>query len=401
MVLEFNHALFWRVLMRLFIFCLGLFFSVSPVWAATYTVEKDGSGDFTVIQDAVDAASAGDTILIGPGRFNNEQLITIPGWSNIVRVLINKEDLTLIGSGIGNTIIGPEEPWVQGEDVDRGITGGPYFGSTTFHVEGISFENMYNGIISYNAFDLTVNSCSFSKIQYMVYVGGGGILNVNDCLFNDLLMGGTGVTSNSGDEAYISNCIFNINPPWNSVEKAVNLQGVPNTVVQGCEFEGGKIGVGYVRSNFATLTNCSFNGQWKYGISCYQTEQAEISNCILSNQGIGIYTNTASIHVDQTTFTDVTGTSIGFYDHDELTVNNCILAHGPEYTIRQYRFCDKSETKNLPHLDFTNNDWGTTDPDTIASWIKVCDYIVDYIPFLGGPVSTKQQTWDSVKAHYR
>ena len=39
-----------------------------PVAARTWRVEKDGSGDFTVIQDAVDAAAAGDTIRIGPGR---------------------------------------------------------------------------------------------------------------------------------------------------------------------------------------------------------------------------------------------------------------------------------------------------------------------------------------------
>ncbi len=45
--------------------------ALSPVKtsAKTWYVEKDGSADFTVIQNAVDAAAAGDTIRIGPGRF--------------------------------------------------------------------------------------------------------------------------------------------------------------------------------------------------------------------------------------------------------------------------------------------------------------------------------------------
>ncbi len=35
---------------------------VGDSWARAWRVERDGSGDFAVIQDAVDAASAGDTI---------------------------------------------------------------------------------------------------------------------------------------------------------------------------------------------------------------------------------------------------------------------------------------------------------------------------------------------------
>lgn len=49
--------------------------------AAEYTVSKDGSGDFTVIQDAIDAASEGDTISVNPGsyyesiRFNGKNIV--------------------------------------------------------------------------------------------------------------------------------------------------------------------------------------------------------------------------------------------------------------------------------------------------------------------------------------
>lgn len=37
--------------------------------ARTWRVEKDGFGDYTTIQPAVDAAAPGDIVLIGPGRY--------------------------------------------------------------------------------------------------------------------------------------------------------------------------------------------------------------------------------------------------------------------------------------------------------------------------------------------
>ena len=57
--------------MRLSVLTLLLVFLVpDPVLAWTWTVEKDGSGEFTVIQDALDVAAVGDTVLIGEGTYD-------------------------------------------------------------------------------------------------------------------------------------------------------------------------------------------------------------------------------------------------------------------------------------------------------------------------------------------
>ncbi len=70
-----------------------------PARARTWHVEKDGSGDFTVIQAAVDAAAPGDTIRIGAGQFRETRPFTTPGWTENVNVAITTDRLTILGSG--------------------------------------------------------------------------------------------------------------------------------------------------------------------------------------------------------------------------------------------------------------------------------------------------------------
>jgi hypothetical protein len=54
----------------LFLLCVGLgIFQPESAMAQTITVKQDGTGDFTVIQDAVDVAINGDTVLVFPGIY--------------------------------------------------------------------------------------------------------------------------------------------------------------------------------------------------------------------------------------------------------------------------------------------------------------------------------------------
>jgi len=61
-------------------------------YAATLTVNADGSGDHSSVQAAVDAASSGDTISIGPGTFEGA-------------VSVSAKTLYIQGSGIGGTVL--------------------------------------------------------------------------------------------------------------------------------------------------------------------------------------------------------------------------------------------------------------------------------------------------------
>ena len=73
-------------------------------------VDDDGGADFTKIQDAIDYANEGDTIFVYNGLYNEE-------------ILINKNDLSIIGEDRENTII-------KGVETDDGIVINLYNGNT-------------------------------------------------------------------------------------------------------------------------------------------------------------------------------------------------------------------------------------------------------------------------------
>jgi hypothetical protein len=83
---------------------LGMLLSASSLaWAEesvrqgprTIVVALDGSGDFTSIQDAVDAAKKGDTVFLKPGRY--EQDLTIHSKDQVKLVGAGQDMVTLLG----------------------------------------------------------------------------------------------------------------------------------------------------------------------------------------------------------------------------------------------------------------------------------------------------------------
>jgi hypothetical protein len=92
--------------------------------ADVLTVAVDGSGDYSRIQDAIDASADGDTILIGPGSYNE-------------RLDPSGKNLTLRGiNGYPQTIVDP------GGGAGTLLTVGN--GETDLTIEGLSFRNGQN-----------------------------------------------------------------------------------------------------------------------------------------------------------------------------------------------------------------------------------------------------------------
>jgi hypothetical protein len=222
---------------------------VGDAYGRTWHVERDGSGDFTVIQDAVDAASNGDIIMIGPGRFDEYRSVGSPIYD--VYVLIQDKSLTFIGAGPDATIIGPADvnhhPW-PGRDVMIFKT----FNFTSLVLRDLCLEHSPWKLVScaVGSGRLEAENCTFRE-------GGNGIAGffagggwVRSCEFRDLTSDGVGLW-NPTPNFEVSTCTFQ------NVYKPVGVYWSPTRCdVINCTMNGGRVGVGFSDLATGSVVGC-------------------------------------------------------------------------------------------------------------------------------------------------
>ena len=78
--------------MRIAVWITLLLATVSAASARTWIVDQHGTGDFTIVRDALVAAGAGDSILIHPGTYDEYDGLVDP-------LTLEAKPLTLLGTG--------------------------------------------------------------------------------------------------------------------------------------------------------------------------------------------------------------------------------------------------------------------------------------------------------------
>lgn len=124
---------------------------VSPVSGPrTIVVALDGTGDFTSIQEAVDAAKKGDTVFLTPGAYPQE--LTIHSKEKIKLIGAGADKVTLLGHGglvgvlhVGKWPYGATEVEISGMTINEhgghalGIFNGKGITLRDLHVKGMLF----------------------------------------------------------------------------------------------------------------------------------------------------------------------------------------------------------------------------------------------------------------------
>lgn len=378
--------------MRCLFAVVFLVLAATPSRAATWHVAKDGSGDFTVIQDAIDAASHGDTIRIHAGRYED----IVEDWDVYgdgtviadVHVAITKNDLTLVGDGVGSAIIGPDE----------------YPSSPAVNYIGIVAAEEY-------ASSLELSALSLENMKYGSYITSSRAV-VADCAFEGCYEGVRIRSTVSGDvvNCVISNCSRGVvvHPTAQNVtigggrfsvsESACIAIGASNVLVDACEVGESVTAFDFQQGSSVRIVDTDISGFSVIGVKVVTGSSAEIDNCRIIGGEIGVKLDGESVHCTSTVLSGQSYRTISVFSSGSSSFTDCDIINGGGLSV----YCGNSGSGDC-HIDMTNNYWGTDLDLWIEHWIddshddweRCCT--VDYVPFKTESTPAEARSLSSVK----
>ncbi len=365
-------------------------------WGATWRVELDGSGDFTDIQPAVDAAAAGDTILIGPGRFDTFRPCVAPGWTDDTIVWVTKDDLTFIGSGQDVTIIGP--PTYSGASGEH-PKGFCQFGEFDGSIRNLTIENVENGVYWWhgNLFleDCNLRALNSSAIGLLIWPAGGMARN---CRF-EMSSGGRGcVVATAGINFAIEDCQF-AGPGY----AIAAVGGSQNTNIRRCEIRDPRYGVIIEQGSTASVADCQITDAGEYAILVTTASALTLDRTTVRGAATGISVGGgSSLAGNRVVVENTTREALLFCCNALVTLSTCHILPTTGWAVRCF-----GSWSNVHTLDLTGNYWGTADAAAIAASIwdgndeTAIQCTMQFVPFADGPVPTESTSWGNLKALLR
>lgn len=368
---------------------------------ATITVCKDGTGDYAVIQQALDVAAAGDTILIGPGEYLEHSTVRLQGFSWDIESYANVtvDDITIIGAGANQTIVGPVT--YSGNNSLQSPKAMTFGMNATVHVADLCLRNCIHGILLTGM--LYMERCSLDNNYYGVHwlpTGPGGWIKESRFDFvsppYDPIALNVG-TGGAGSSILIEDCQF-----AHSMSIARSVNGL---TFRRCDFANSDTAL-QVYSGQVYVEDCSIINMRVLGIelplgsgAVCEIRRSEISG---NQVALGVHQSGGRFIVEDTRFGGSTYAILLAQDGPgPCSIHNCDLIKGSGSAV----ICGSYEPA-VVH-DLRNNYWGTTSEADIQSWIIDSNddpnihATVLYTPFAGQSVPAETTTWGDLKALWR
>jgi hypothetical protein len=366
-----------------------------PVSGRTLRVMRDGTGDYATIQPAIDAASPGDTILIGPGRYAEHAPFSpsLPAladkrWPAETYVGVSVDSLTIRGASRNEVIVGPTEPRYPAED-QLGIMNQSAGKALT--IRDLTIENVFAGCYLY------------------------GKIRVENCVVRAC---DQGVVYWSQDGMSVSQCQFVSN-----FTGVISYNGATNPTVANCTFLSNIYGIDFVWTSNALVTGCTFTNDF-IGVQLEQGSTGAIRDChIDSKNGCIIVTSGCAATITNNICTGHQGFCVGldgevaatgniFRGGDAMTIGLCtapVQIHGNHILKGAGRAVKLRCSMGTPlqEFDLTNNYWGTSSADSLPVWIvdRTDDPslygFVRFAPISPTPLPTAKKSLGGVKSLYR
>ncbi len=374
-------------------------FLISGALGSTVSVMQDGTGDFEEIQPALNAISSGDTLIIGPGEYLESNPTQIPGYPWLVDVFcfVPVAELTIIGAGADETVIGPMV--YEGSNSTYSPKGVVWLEGTTLHLTGVTIRNCYEGIHTTNA-PIYIDECHFFDNRYgVIWFSDGDGGGISNSIFESGVPGlPSGITVlGNGFDIQVSDCHFD--------EVGATFNSIQNTTIARCHIQNAASGIKVESGASCIVEESSILDCWNVGIRVNGSYSVcEVKDSEISGDGSAVYVDYyCEFYAHQSIFSGGYWSIIEFDSASSSVVSDCSLFPGSGPAIRSFRHPSYGEVIH----DLRNNYWGTEDGDEITALIL--DGVNDpentstvlFEPFVGGPVATKATSLDGLKAMYR
>lgn len=380
----------------------------STGFAHTWRVDRNGDSDFVVLQDALDAAASGDTISTGPGRYDDWESYGSGGNVRRVCGFVGVGVVTIVGSG-AETVIGPEEPWNQGQGQTHGFE--VTDACSVLRLQRVAVENFERGIMMGYGDSLLVAECEFRSSRVGIATGSR-FAAIDRSRFIEILDSGYGVLSYFQDRLVLSESLSTTNVYGSN--KHIQVEGPSEVIVTDCRFLGANAGITLSRGPRAEIRRCEFIGQVNRGVSlATMSPSCALSVCLFRDQGTALVGSTfpgSKWFVDRVWFESVSHSTLRADFLQEGYFHDCHFAAGEHGVVSNSSYPlvkDGGDPDELTHFDMRSNWWGTTNPDSITALIYDnnddgrVNYNIDFEPFSDGPTAVDRRSLGGVKSLFR
>ena len=227
------------------------------------TVSKSGTGNFSTIQEGIDAADPGDTVYVYNGIYSEMLKIS--------------KSIKLIGEDKNTTFIIYQEPVIESSDIifinadNCIIEGFTIIGNSSFELTGISI-NSSNNIITHVA---------VSNMSKGINLNMMGEPENNNIIQNTIFNNKDGIYSKFGRENNISeNNIFSNSEYGMYIQSSSN-----NNIISKNKIYDNSVGIRIKGSEFNNVFNNEFNNNSKKGlyICCGAENNIIYNNSFINN----------------------------------------------------------------------------------------------------------------------
>ena len=361
--------------------------------AATWRVAQDGTGDFELVQDAVEAAATGDTVSIGPGVYPELRDYPLPGGGTLGFVaLVEVDELTIVGDGRDVVVLGPA---AQAPNVERGPTGIATRPGKNVRVSGVTVRNVSAGV-NPNGEWAEISDSRFVGCDSGIRSVLTGFLTVSRVEALESLSRGIVVfRAAGGTGAHIYDSLFADN-----LSVAVDVQ-THDSHVRNCRFERNRVGLQVSFGGFLEASDSQF-------VDSVNADFGVLSGAAVLERNHFGRSSGGNVFLDgvlEGSHNYLSGGSVASFRLTGRSVvrfnNNHILNAGGFSVLAGL------SSQPVPPRDFEWNYWGTTDTDQIDEWIldendedKPGFGLVDYLPLAESPLSSESTSFGELKSRF-